>query len=76
MSDSITVADHEVKIDQGEYEDFDERGEPAIRATGRSTWWCSCGAKGAGPNAEAVQEIRDHLGLDENGELLDRGGTA
>lgn len=72
MRNSITVAGHEVKVDQGEYEDFDDQGKPNIRATGGSAWWCSCGVKGAGPNAETSQEIRDHLGLDENGELIAR----
>lgn len=70
MRNSITVAGHELAVDKGEYETFDGDGNPVIRATGRSTWWCSCGAKGAGPNPEVGQKIRDHLGLDENGEEL------
>jgi hypothetical protein len=73
MRNSITVGDHEVAVDQGEYEDFNDEGEPIIRATGRSTWWCTCRAKGAGPNAETTREIRGHLGIDENGEARDRG---
>lgn len=70
MRNSITVGGHEVKVDQGEYEGFDSDGEPVIRGTGRSTWWCSCGERGAGPNPETAREIRDHLGIDENGENL------
>lgn len=73
MRNSITVAGHEVKVDQGDFEDFDDGRQPIVRATGRSTWWCSCGEQGAGPNADVSQEIRDHLGIDENGEVRDRG---
>jgi hypothetical protein len=74
MSNTITVGDHEVKVDQGDYETFDDDGNPVTRATGRSTWWCTCGTRGAGPNRDVTQEIRDHLGIDENGEeVRDRG---
>jgi hypothetical protein len=73
MSNAITVGDHEVKVDQSEYAAYDDDGNEIIRATGRSTWWCSCRARGAGPNAETTREILDHLGIDENGEVLDRG---
>ncbi|MFI7468162.1 hypothetical protein [Nonomuraea sp. NPDC049646] len=69
MRNTITIGGHEVKVDQGEYEDFDGDGNPVTRPTGHSTWWCSCGAKGSGPNAETAQEIRDHLGIDESGEV-------
>lgn len=72
MRNTITVADHQVAIDQGEYETYDDDGNPVIRMTGRSTWWCSCGQQGAGPNADAVRELCDHLGLDENGEPISR----
>jgi hypothetical protein len=73
MRTSITVAGHEVKAVQGEYEDFDGEGNPVIRATGHSTWRCSCGQDGAGANEDVGQEIRAHLGVDENGEVRDRG---
>lgn len=72
MTNSITVAGHEVQVDQGEYEDFDDDGNPVIRPTGRSAWWCSCGAGGTGPNADTAREIGDHLGIDENGEMCSR----
>ncbi|WP_188188020.1 hypothetical protein [Nonomuraea sp. SYSU D8015] len=74
MRNSITVAGHEVKVDQGDYETFDGDGNPVIRATGHSTWWCSCGEKGAGPNEETAQAVHDHLGVDEDGEM--RGGSS
>lgn len=67
------MAGHEVQAEQGEYETFNGDGEPVTRGTGRSTWWCTCGEKGAGPNAETTREIREHLGLDENGDVRDRG---
>ncbi|MFB4275758.1 hypothetical protein ACBJ59_10735 [Nonomuraea sp. MTCD27] len=70
MRNSITVGGHEVAVDQGEYETFDDDGNLVTRATGHSTWWCTCGVKGAGPNVEAVRELCDHLGIDENGELI------
>jgi hypothetical protein len=73
MTSSITVGDHEVKVGQGDYEDFDDDGNPITRATGRSTRWCTRGTRGAGPNAETTRQIRDHLGIDENGEVRDRG---
>jgi hypothetical protein len=74
MTSSITVGDHEVKVDQGDYEDFDDDGNPVTRATGRSTWWCTCGTRGAGLNRDVVQEFCGHLGIDENGEeVRDRG---
>lgn len=73
MRNSITVGDHEVAVDQGDYAAFDDDGNEVIRATGGSTWWCSCGTSGAGPNAETTREILDHLGLDENGEVRERG---
>ena len=73
MRNTITVADHEVAIDQGEHETYDDDGNPVIRATGHSTWWCTCGVKGAGSNAVTTREIRDHLGIDENGEVRNRG---
>ncbi|MGP3914331.1 hypothetical protein [Nonomuraea sp. 10N515B] len=73
MKNTISVAGHEAKVDQGEYEDFDDDGQPVIRATGRSTWWCSCGERGAGPNHEVAVAIREHLGVDEDEEMRDRG---
>jgi hypothetical protein len=73
MTSSITVGDHEVKVDQSDYEDFDDDGNPVTRATGRSTWWCTRGTRGAGPNADAVRELRGHLGIDENEKEVRRG---